>query len=1454
MTTNVLPAGTGTVTRNPDKQIYALHETVQIAANANPGYSFTMGTGWSGDITGTTNPVTITMDSDKTITANFVVFYPLKHLTLSTPNGGESWTAGTTRNITWTSTSITNVKLEYSTDSGVNWSGIASVDASIRCFRWVIPDVQSANSLVRVSDESDASVTDISDAVFAIVPGVTLTTNVLPAGAGYVTRNPDKLIYELHETVQIAANANPGYDFTIGGHWSGDISGTINPVTITMDSDKTITANFIVILPTLTSPNGAESWTAGTTRNITWTSSGVASIKLEYSTDNGANWSDIAAGIDASTGSYAWVVPEEYSTNCLVRISDPSNPGISDVSDAVFVINKSHEAQPINWSQIADLQTQQHASTAKVIDGFVYLVGGQNDSGPPNLNIMRIYNPNTNTWSSSPSMPTRRYWPGSGVIEFNGNRELYIVGGYSGYSGLSTVERYVDDDWSTPGDGNWESAASISQPRGHGIMCSVVNNTLYAIGGFYNGGSYYNTNEMYDRESNTWISREPLPLTLQAGLQVVYDSKIYIFGGHGNGGSNDFVLVYDTITDSWEQKSNLPNQRGYNEAVIFGEYIYLIANVHQGDNNKIIDVYLPATDSWTTIDDYPGGNWAYPTITQNANTVYVLGTSYSLPEKLECWAGNIQDYEITVTLTSPNGAESWEASSTQNITWTSTSVTNVKLEYTTNNGTDWTDIIASTDASAGSYSWLVPIRPSVNCKVRISDASDATKTDVSDAVFSINESTGETILSIRESRTGDGNSEIYVMNADGSNQTNLTNNMSTEDTPSWSPDGSKIVYTSMVDGDNEIYVMDADGSNQTRLTDNIPVNLTPLSPHWSPDGSKIVYITYIDDNYEIYVMDADGSNQTRLTNNTSNGSWPSWSPDGSKIVFVSDRDSSADIFVMDADGSNQTRLTNGTSPSWSPDGSKFVFASGGIYVMDADGSNQTRLTNGSSPSWSPDGSKIVFASSVGGDFEIYVMDADGSNQTRLTNNPARDYYPAWARPVYAAPKIVTLTTPNGAESWEASTTQNITWTSTDVTNVKLEYSTNSGTTWTDIVASTAASAGSYSWLVPIRPSVNCIVRVSDASNASVNDVSDAVFTIAKGVQLPIAFVSTRDGNYEIYVMNSDGTNLTRLTNNPSDDLAPSWSPDGSKITFSSKRDGNYEIYIMNADGTNQTRLTNNSVFDEDPSWSPDGSKITFSSKRDGSEEIFIMDADGSNQISLTNSAYDNYPSWSPDSAKIIFDSDKDGNKEIYFMNNDGSNQTRLTNNSAIDRNPYWSPDGSKIAFTSQRDGNEEIYVMNSDGSNQTRLTNNTADDYNPSWSSDGLKITFQSYKDGNAEIYVMNADGSNQTNLTNNSAKDYESSWQKSTSVFVTSPQGGETWTTGTTETITWVHNGVSDVKIEYSTDGGSIWNEIIPSTAASNTTTTAGSYEWIVEETASTNCLVRITDIADASVTDISN
>ena len=256
----------------------------------------------------------------------------------------------------------------------------------------------------------------------------------------------------------------------------------------------------------------------------------------------------------------------------------------------------------------------------------------------------------------------------------------------------------------------------------------------------------------------------------------------------------------------------------------------------------------------------------------------------------------------------------------------------------------------------------------------------------------------------------------------------------------------------------------------------------------------------------------------------------------------------------------------------------------------------------------------------------------------------------------------------------------------------------------------------------------------------------------------IAFVSDRDGNPEISVMDADGRNQRRLTNTPPADWNPSWSPDGTRIVFVSEREGNFagkrsQIYVIDADGKNLRKLSRNPFAEWDPAWSPDGTRIAFTSNVDFHNHIYVMDAaDGRNLRRIGQHEQVGWdPSWSPDGERIAFTSWSNldfpglGNWEIYVMDANGSNQQRLTENPGHESDPSWSPDGERIAFVSTGDWrNYEISVMDADGKNQRRLTRNPARDWHPSWSPDGERIAFASNRDGNYEIYVMNADGARQ--------------------------------------------------------------------------------------------------------------
>ena len=267
-------------------------------------------------------------------------------------------------------------------------------------------------------------------------------------------------------------------------------------------------------------------------------------------------------------------------------------------------------------------------------------------------------------------------------------------------------------------------------------------------------------------------------------------------------------------------------------------------------------------------------------------------------------------------------------------------------------------------------------------------------------------------------------SNVWVMNADGSEPLNLTPQPGADSDPVWSPDGRRIAFVR----DNDIWLMNADGSGQRRLARHAWLSSAPT---WSPDGRKLAFgsetatAPFGVSTPDIHVVNADGSGQRNLTRNPAHDSDPAWSPDGRKITFVRN----FEIYVMNADGSGQQNLTRNPAhdlaPAWSPDGQRIVFerrlarrqygrcpGCGGatifeVHVMNADGSGPRRLTRnagqvhdgaiGARPRWSPDGRQIAFVSGRDGNADIYLMNADGSGQRNLTRNArGHDTVFAWS--------------------------------------------------------------------------------------------------------------------------------------------------------------------------------------------------------------------------------------------------------------------------------------------------------------------------------------------------------------------------------------------------------------------------------------------------------------------------
>ncbi|GMU87070.1 MAG: hypothetical protein AMXMBFR48_23110, partial [Ignavibacteriales bacterium] len=778
--------------------------------------------------------------------------------------------------------------------------------------------------------------------------------------------------------------------------------------------------------------------------------------------------------------------------------------------------------------------------------------------------------------------------------------------------------------------------------------------------------------------------------------------------------------------------------------------------------------------------------WTVPNIATTQGRVRISSATNSTINDISNGAFTI--VQPTITATAPNGGEIWRVGSAQNITWNSSYVTNIKIEYSTNNGSNWLAISNSTQASAGSYQWIVPNTPSTQCKIRISDAANASTNDVSNAVFTIySPQITVTVPNGGEQlRAGLQQNISWTVNYISSVKIEFTSNNGT----SWNSIASDVTGSA---GSFSWLIPNITSSNcRIRISET-------GNPSVYDESNSLFSVV----NPQITILSPLGSENWRV-GSLKNITWT-----GSNVTNVK-------IEYSTNSGTNWTTIIAST-PS-------------------ASGSYTWTVPNTASAQ-----------------YKIRISDAAYPLLTSANSQNFTVFSP-----------VIQLQSPNGGEVLMAKSTHAIQYNFTPFNYVKLEYSTNSGSTWNLITDDFGGSQ--YSWLVPEVSSQNCKIRISDASDPEVFDISDNVFRIKNPT---ITLLSPNDGaDWPVYSQQT--------------------------ITWTSNDVDSIDIALRHAPGSFSTYFrvganTGSHTFTVPPGWLTafNWNKLIYLNLRDYTS-FFSVFSESDSSITIINPLKVLYPNggeifkagsdvtirWTqiPDSVKLSKSSDYSGG---YLLRNEPVSGDSFIWRVPIDStyfarinifayNYYQVWDASDTTFFIYRPtlaissplpndkiavGSNHLIAWNSEYLEKVKIEYSTNN--GDAWITitDSTSATASSYlwnvpntPSSNCKIRISEVGDTNYIFVGNGNFQIYQP-------VKLLYPEYYAQLLIGSTHQIKWEPTPASAFKIDYSTNNGSDWIQITTSASAA-----AGSYNWVIPNTPSSNCRMRIISTDDPASGDTSD
>jgi subtilisin family serine protease len=1420
-------------------------------------------------------------------------------ITVTSPNGGEFWEIGSSHDITWTSTgSIETVNIEYSVDNGFTWEEIALATPNDGIYTWTVPNSPSNFCLVRVSD-SDGSPSDVTNVVFSIVSPASITITSPNGDEHWETGSSHDITWTDTGTV---GDVKIEYSLDNANSWSIISAGTANDgsylwvvpntpsdlclVRLT-DTDGYPTdisdAVFVIHLPptiTVTSPNGGEEWGVGSSHDITWTSTGtLGNVKIEYTVDNEATWKEIVAST-ANDGSYAWTLPDKPYDGCLVRVSE-TDGSPADKSNAPFQISifptitvtspnggeewETGSAHYITWTSTGSVGNVKIEYTTPGRSWMEIAASTPNDGRhrwelpetEADNYLVRVSETDGFPADQSDGFFSVRFPPFITVTSPNGG-EYWKVGSSHDITWTSKGTFWnLKLEYSIDNGSTWDLVTPFPTPEGHyswtipdkpsgnclvrvGESDGDPSDTSDAVFTIYreaaitvtspNGGETWQAGSAHDI---TWTSTGPIDTVKIEFSPDNGNSWQVVAASTGNDGSYNWTLPNTPSTDCRIRVSDSGGQCSDISNAPFAIYVQPTIKVTSPNGGEywevesIHDIRWKSTGSVGNVNIQfstdNGGVWRnVVTSTANdgkyawkipdapsANCLVRVRETDGTPSDVGNGVFTI-DHLPFITLTSPNGGEVMETGSTFDITWTTTgSVGNIKIEYSIDNCSSWLEIVAST-GNDGIYTWTVPANPSENCLVRVSGTggSSSPVSDVSNAVFSISTGPPKSIT-VTSPNGGEelaaGTSQQITWTTSGTIG-NLNIQCSTDNGTSWemiaasaandgsfdwtvpdSPSNQCLVRIAVSDNDGE----PSDTSDATFTITSTTPTITVTSPNggeeWITGSSHAIKWTSTGEvtSVSIEYSTNSGNSWTIIEDAGPNDGTHMWTvPDEpSNNCLVRIRNSDKDGKPLDT---SDSKFSIKLPPAemikvTSPDGGETLY-SGLIHEITWTGSESIEnvaidysVDNGET--WTGIGNSTpndgkhrwtvpALQESPSTNCLIRVSDTDG--------DPVDTSDAAFS---IVLPATITVTSPNGGETLNAGSSHDITWTSSgSVGNVTIEYSLNSGTTWTTIAGS-CANSGAYDWTVPGVQSEHCLVRVRENKNdPGPKDVSDEEFSIDASSYKGITVISPNGGE--------------TLYSGSAFDIT--WSSSGIN--------GNVKIEYSIDSGINWTEIaasvTNNGKY---PWTVPDTPAETCL--------VRVTEATGS-------------PLPVGDESDAVFEISTATKPTITVTSPNGGET--LTSGETHDIT--WDSTGAVTGVI--------IEYSSDNGKTWEAVEFSTDNDGTYNWNVPYLDPDFVD----TCLVRISGTDGDNgpfdvSDEVFSIKDPDYRD-------ITLTSPNGGEALNAGSTHEITWDSTGpIETVRLEYSTDNGTSWQEI--SAAAPN----QGSYQWAVpeEEERSDQCLVRI-------------